>query len=446
MARLPRTPVDAVVDGFTHGGDGVVRIDGKAVFVPGALPGEHVRVQVVQDRRRWARARLVEVVEAAADRTIPPCPHARDCGGCDLQHVTPAGQLRLKTRVLREQLQRIGGIADPPVADCISVGPSLGYRSTARLHADDQGHLGFRRAGSHEVVPIDVCPVLDDATQAVRAAVGDSTGAAQVQVRATNVGDRAAVLEAGDEALVIDEVPDDVQIAVARTSRDVDESVGTASGGGSGPAMVRGSGIVTQRVGDHDLDVAVGGFFQVSVAGAQALVREVLHACRGGPGGSTGDGPSLAGHDVWDLYSGVGLFAVPLAVAGARVCAVEVDARATELCRGNAARAGVADRVAATAMDVRDFVQHEVAASPDHVARPDLVVLDPPRVGAGKEVMTALHALAPTLVVYVACDPAALARDARTLVELGWHMADVQPLDLFPMTHHVEAVATFRRP
>jgi len=425
VSRLPRTPLEATVDGFTHGGDGVARIDGKAVFVPGALPGERVRVRVEVDRKRWARAKLLDVLEAAPDRVAPPCPYAADCGGCDLQHVTPAGQLELKTRVVREQLQRIGRIEDPPVRDCVAVGTALGYRSQARMHATDDGRLGFHRRGTNDVVPVDRCIVLTDGAQSVRDGIGDATGAVEAALHATSTGNRAAVLTPGSGSVHLDDVPADLGVGVRRDHR---------------VEVIRGTGIVAERVADLDFEVAAGGFFQANVPGAEALVAAVLAEAM--PGG--GQGAALAGQVVWDLYAGVGLFSLPLARAGARVTAVEVVREAVGHLRDNAARAGLASRVEAIVDDVARFAARAVDPSARRPS-PDLVVLDPPRTGAGSKVMADLAGADPATIVYVACDPAALARDAKALGESGFHLRDAQPFDLFPMTHHVEVVTRFTR-
>jgi tRNA/tmRNA/rRNA uracil-C5-methylase (TrmA/RlmC/RlmD family) len=411
---LPRDPVPATVDGFTHGGEGVVRIEGKAVFVPGTIPGERVVVRVTDDRKRWARAELVEVVEPSPDRVTPPCPYVPDCGGCDLQHVAPPAQRRLKTRVVREQLERLGGLTDPPVADCRPVGDDVRYRTHARLHADDDGRLGFHRAGSHDVVPIADCLVLSEPAQRLREEVGDDTGAAEVVVRAhPSTSTRAVVLHPGPGGL--DLPGGDADLLLAQPD-------GTT-------AAIRGDGVLRERVGDVELAFDATSFFQVSPGAAEAIVTEVLAAA--------GD---VSGLVVWDLYAGVGLLAVPLARAGAEVLAVEGHAASAEHARANAEANDATVRV--EARDVRDVVRR--LTIPGEVADvPDVVVLDPPRSGAGEDVCAALAAAMPARIVYVSCDPAALARDAAVFAEHGYRLRHAQPLDLFPMTHHVETVATF---
>jgi tRNA/tmRNA/rRNA uracil-C5-methylase (TrmA/RlmC/RlmD family) len=411
---LPTTPLEATVDGFTHGGEGVARVEGKAVFVPGALPGEQVRVRVVEDRPRWARAELVEVLTPSADRTAPPCPYLPDCGGCDLQHATPEAQLRLKTRVVREQLERIGRLDDPPVADCLAVGPAAGYRTHAQLHAGPDGRLGFHRAGSHDVVPVGTCLVLAPAAQAVRDEVGDDIGAQRVAIRG-HAGGSAAVLTPGAGGM---DLPDGTADLL------LEQPDGSA-------VAIRGDGVCTEEVAGLALSFPATSFFQVNTAGAEALVAHVLEAA--------GD---LAGAVVWDLYAGVGLLSLPLARAGATVTAVEGDEAAADWCERNAAAHDLA--VLVEAADVRDFVDRAREAVGPH-GEPDVVVLDPPRTGAGPEVVAALAGLLPATIVYVACDPAALARDARALADRGYRLVGAQPLDLFPHTHHVEVVARFAR-
>jgi 23S rRNA (uracil1939-C5)-methyltransferase len=413
---LSREPQEATIDGFTHGGEGVARIEGKAVFVPGALPGERVVLRVVDDRARWARAALVEVRDPSPDRVEPPCPYVPACGGCDLQHARPTAQRALKTRVVREQLERLGGITDPPVADCDAVGPDVGYRTHAQLHAAPDGRLGFHRAGSHDVVPIDRCLVLTAAAQAVRDEVGDDTGAVEVAVRAhERTGATAAVLTPGPGPLELPEGRADLLLAQP-DGRTV---------------AIRGDGLLADEVAGLTYRFHADAFFQVTTAGAEALVEHVLAA--------VGD---AAGALVWDLYAGVGLLSLPLARAGAEVIAVEGHARAAEDARANAAAAGLAVTVLAEPVQA---VTRRAVTGDAALEAPEVVVLDPPRSGAGERVVEDLLRLAPPTIVYVACDVAALARDARALVDGGYRLTAAQPLDLFPMTHHVEVVATFAR-
>jgi len=417
---LSREPVTVEVDGITHGGEGVTRLEGKAVFVPGALPGEQVTIRVVEDRKRWARAALLEVVTPAADRADPPCPYVPDCGGCDLQHVTPAGQRVLKTRIVREQLTRLGRVEDPPVAPCRAVGPDLGYRAQARLHADEHGHLGFHRAASTEVVPIEQCLVLTSGAQALRDEVGDATGASEVRLRRFTAD--------GHGAVVLTPSPGPLELPGGEADLLLTQPDGRT-------VAMRGDGGIEVEIDGLGYQVPAMSFFQPGAEAAAALLSEVVAAA----------GP-VDGALVWDLYAGVGLLSLGLARAGAEVVAVEGDALATDAAVRNADRNGLHLEVRTEA--VARFLRRAAGATPAGPGTappdpPDVVVLDPPRTGAGAAVLTDLAALAPAAIVYVACDPAALARDTRTLTDLGYRLDRAQPLDLFPMTHHVEVVASF---
>ncbi|MDX1659074.1 MAG: class I SAM-dependent RNA methyltransferase [Nitriliruptorales bacterium] len=409
---LPTTPTDVEIDGFTYGGEGVGRIDGKAVFVPGTIPGETVRVQVVEDKKSWARAELLEVLAPSPDRVLPPCPYVHperehQCGGCDLQHITPARQRLLKTRVVREQLERLGGITDPPVAEIRVVGPDAAYRNRSRFHADEQGRLGFHEEGTHQVVPVDRCLILAPVPQALREAVGDESGAREVEVRG-HEGGAAIVIEPGEGPLELADADADLLLL---------QPDGTS-------VTMRGEGVLSETVGGITYRFPAAGFFQVNTLGAEAMVSEALAAAG-----------ELRGALVWDLYAGVGLFSIPLALAGAEVVAVAGDDDAAAWLAPNAEAAGATIRDVAA--DVREFVASPAARRDP----PDVVVLDPPRTGAGEDVCDRLADLAPATIVYVACDVAALARDAGRLVERGYRLTSAQPLDLFPHTHHVEVVA-----
>lgn len=403
------TPTTATlrIDGFAHGGRGVGRLDGKAVFVTGALPGELVEATITHDRRRFAEAVTVRVLEPAPGRVEPPCPYVPDCGGCDLQHAAPELQRNLKTRVVREQLERIGGQADPPVAECLEVGPAVGYRANVQLHADNRGRLGFHRARSHDVVPIERCLVATDPINQTLAALPGAGGAHRLAIRAHRDG-VALVVVPGHGPLEIPEVA---------TAVHIEQPDGTT-------VTLRGPDELRETIGDLDLAFGPADFFQVNPPGAAAIVAAVMKA--------VGD---VAGNLGWDLYAGVGLLSIPLARAGAEVVAVETSRSAARHAVANAHNADV--ELTVETAPVLDFVRRDThAADP-----PDLVVLDPPRDGAGPDVCTAIADLDVPLVVYVACDPASLARDVSTLTSAGYRLVGAQPLDLFPMTHHVEVVA-----
>jgi tRNA/tmRNA/rRNA uracil-C5-methylase (TrmA/RlmC/RlmD family) len=409
--------IEVIVDGFAHGGEGVGRIDGKVVLVAGALPGERVRVTVTDDHPRWSRARLVEVLLPSADRVTPPCPIAEDCGGCDLQHVDPTAARALKTRVVREQLARLGGFGDAAhtlVEDCRSAGPDLGYRNHVQLHAGPDGRLGFHRAGSHDVVPTAHCPVAIDGINTLLGRFGADSGASELALRV--LGDaRTAIVTPGDGPVAL---PDDVPTLALRQAD-------------GRPVVVRGEGSATLEVAGVTLYVPLDAFFQVSTSGAEALVALVRE--------SAGD---VRHRDVWDLYAGVGLLALPLASDGAHVLAVESVMSAT-MALGRAATEQELDVRVLT--EKVESVTRRAAGGDRSIDPPEIVIADPPRAGLGRRVIADLGRVAPSRLVLVSCDVASFARDARDLGAAGLRLERAVPLDLFPMTHHVEVVSTFVR-
>lgn len=409
--------IEVPVDGFAHGGEGVGRIDGKVVLVAGALPGERVRVRIVEDHPRWSRAELVEVLVASPDRVTPPCPVAEECGGCDLQHVAPDAARALRTRVVREQLARLGGFGDAAhvlVEDCRAVGPDLGYRNHVQLHAAADGRLGFHRAGSHEVVPIDHCPVADEHVNGLIARFGADSGAQELALRA--LGDaRVAVVTPGDGPVSL---PEGVPTLALRQADG--RSV-----------VVRGEGSATVDVAGVTLHVPADAFFQVNLAGAEALVA-LVRECAG----------DVAHRDVWDLYAGVGLLSLPLAADGAHVLAVESVMPATMALTRAATEQSLDVRVLTERVEQ---VTRRAAQGDRMLDPPEVVIADPPRSGLGRRIIEDLGKVAPSRLVLISCDVASFARDARDLGANGLTLERAVPLDLFPMTHHVEVVSTFVR-
>lgn len=385
-AREPRVE-DVRLHGFTHGGEAVGRMaDGKAVFVPLAIPGERVRVRVVDERARWARGELVEVLEASPDRVQPACELFGTCGGCALQHIAPERRLALLRQVLVDQLERIGGLVDPPVAPIRQAG-EWGYRNTARFALDSGNRLGYRVARSHRVVPVASCPLVHPRVQALRVEVGETYTLPAPEVREVVI--RAATQGEGATLITLP--------------------------GDSG-------GTITERVAGLDFRVSPGSFFQQNTAGAEILLELVREAAQARPGDRA-----------LDLYAGVGLFARGLAKDGAEVIAVEAGTSAVEDARENLADLP-AEIWHGSAEEALDELDGSV----------DVVVLDPPRAGAGNAVTAALAALGARVIVYVSCDPASLARDARTLAENGYRLELATPVDQFAQTAHLETVAVFR--
>jgi tRNA/tmRNA/rRNA uracil-C5-methylase (TrmA/RlmC/RlmD family) len=391
--------VEVTVGPPAHGGHCVARIGGphgQVVFVRHALPGEQVTVAVTERHRGYLRGDAIVIHSAAADRVTPPCPYAHPggCGGCDLQHVADGAQLAWKAAVVREQLARPGGLT-PAEIDDLGVrverlpGGRLGWRSRIRYAVDAAGRPGLLQHRSHQVVPVQRCRIAHPALQELDVLRRRWPGEDAVEVVASTGGDVSVVTGGGAVCSGPDEV---VELAVGRRWR-----------------------------------VPVGGFWQVHPAAADALVAAVLDLLE-----------PAAGESAWDLYGGSGLFAAALAGrTGARVTVVESEPDGVA-----AARTNLADRSGIEVVAARV----EVALPRRRITGPvDLVVLDPPRTGAGTRVVEGIMAAGPRAVAYVACDPAAMARDVAAFRAASWRLAAVRAFDLFPMTQHVECVALLTR-
>ena len=401
------TEFEVTVGPVAHGGHCVARHEGRVVFVRHSLPGERAVVRVTEDRHPgYCRADAVDILEASPDRVERPCPHSGPglCGGCDWQHVDPAAQRRLKAAVVREQLARLAGLDDVHLTVEELPGGPLRWRSRARFAVDRSGAAGLRRHRSHDVVVLDDCPItVEPAAQAVLGQRWPGAGAVDVSVDSTGAVTTTRLDRRGHPT----------SSRVVRPGGDLPE-VPTARG--------------ERRAGGRDWEVEGTGFWQVHPAAADALVDAV-----------SGFAAVRSGETVLDLYAGVGLFGGALAPAagpGGRVVCVESDEAACA-----AADANLADLPQAEVWqgDVDAEGLDELLA--ELGGAPDVVVLDPPRAGAGPAVSRLLAATGARAVVYVACDPAALARDVAAFAAAGYRLAAVRGFDAFPMTAHVECVA-----
>jgi tRNA/tmRNA/rRNA uracil-C5-methylase (TrmA/RlmC/RlmD family) len=391
------------VGAVAHGGFCVARHEGRVIFVRHTLPGELVRVSVTEGKANssYWRADAVEVVEAAEGRVEPPCPWAGPgrCGGCDWQHVTLEVQRELKAAVVREQLARLAKLdVEVVVEEVPGDSAGLDWRTRVTYAVSDTGQAGLRQHRSHHIVPIDECRIAHPLVRDVPLSGNRWPGGSAVDVSASPA--------TGDCLVLVDGKRD---ASFSSTPRD--------------------EPVVYEEVADRSFRVTGGGFWQVHPGAAEALRSAMLDALE-----------PEAGDTAADLYGGAGLFADALAERvgpGGRVTLVESD------------RVAVAD--ARHNLRDRDVVRIE-RGRVDHVLRrrgflrrADLVVLDPPRSGAGRAVVDLVTRLEPRRIAYVACDPAALARDLRFFAERGYALANLRAFDLFPMTHHIECVAMLVR-
>ncbi|PRY62592.1 23S rRNA m(5)U-1939 methyltransferase [Knoellia remsis] len=409
---------------IAHGGFVVARHEGRVIFVRHALPGERVVVRVTEGGAgdRFLRGDAVAVLVASPDRVAAPCPYAGPglCGGCDFQHVALSAQRGLKADVVREQLQRLAGLdVDVTVGPVPGDVDGLRWRTRTEFAVDEDGRAGMRRHRSHDVLPVEDCLIAGE------------------RVVGTGVlGQR------WDDVKAIDVVaPSDGEAVVVRVPvSDADEVP-----------------VVTETVAGQSIsrsfEVSARGFWQVHPGAAATFVDAVVAGLE-----------PRSGERCLDLYAGVGVFASALAEAvgeSGQVLAVESDAVAVAHARDNVAATPWVQVVAGRVDDVLGVESRGRVAGgrgrsrrrsgkprrPHSLMPPsaDLVVLDPPRTGAGAAVVGAVTALGPRAIAYVACDPAALARDTAYVMERGYELRSLRAFDAFPMTHHIECVAIFER-
>jgi 23S rRNA (uracil1939-C5)-methyltransferase len=415
------SPLVLSVERLTFGFDALAHHAGQVVFVPWAAPGDEVEVDVVERRRGYLRARLRRVRTPGPDRVPPPCPAFTTCGGCQWQHLAVDAQRAAKTALVAEQLARLGGLRDVPVLPIRAVPATLGHRARITLAVEGR-RLGYHRARSHTLVEIDACPIAAPAVDAHIAA------ARRWVERLRAVPERVGIAAtAGGVVLTAmgGVRPGAADVRATETLLAEEATVRGAVLTGGGARLVVGDPRLRVLVEpDLALEIPADAFTQVHPDANLLLVATVLEL-----------GAFAAGERVLDLYAGAGNFAMPIARRGAVVTAIERSAVAVAAARENAARLGLA----VTA--VEDDVAAALAALP--AGAWDAVVLDPPRAGAA-DAVPHLLARRPARIVYVSCDPATLARDARALVAGGYRLVRAQPVDLFPHTYHVETAAEFR--
>jgi 23S rRNA (uracil1939-C5)-methyltransferase len=407
----PDITVDLTIETMVNGGDGLARHQGKVVFIGGVLPGERVKARIIQRKKDFDRAELIQIVEASPDRIEPPCPAADRCGGCNWLHIHPEAQARIKVDLARALYERIGGFDPGKLA--IETGPPLGYRHRLQVHADAQGRLGFMGRGSAQVTAVDHCPVAHATLQPLFTSVGaalSSTPSASRQ----RLKPLARLHAFGHDTMG--------RAELHREDRP-------------NPGMP-GSGTVRVQVLGKTFAFPLNGFFQSNLTMLERLIPFALNGLKG----------SLA----LDLYSGVGLFAAFLQDHFTRVVALEEASHSVAFIAENAGRAvqvyqGRLEDLASSGLLAAGIAQiggEGMGQNGSGVGRkPDAIVVDPPREGLHADARQFLVQMAAPELVYVSCDVATQARDLKALLAHGYALSDLRLFDFYPQTHHLEAVA-----
>lgn len=411
--------LELTITSLSHAGEGIARLEGRVVFVPFALPGETVRTEIVEDKKNFQRARLVEVLQPSPNRVEPICKHyfspvtrSPACGGCQLQHLAYAAQVQYKTQQVIEQLVRVGGWSEAEarriVRPTVPAPQPFGYRNQVQFALTSEGQLGFKAAHSNASVPITECHIAAPALMHMRQ---------RLSVESVPELERVTLRASTDDELIIFESEADAP------EIEIDWPVSVALVRPDGASMaLAGRDYLIENIKGRPFKISAGSFFQVNTTVAEKLVNEVLAALT-----------LREGDTVVELYCGVGLFTAFIAPEVQRIIGIE------------AAESAVED--AATNLDEFENVEIYCAPAEDVLPtleiRPDVALIDPPRAGCAPEVLEALLNFKPRVIVYVACDSATFARDAKRLAAGRYRLEAVQPFDMFPQTQHVECVARF---
>ncbi|MEK8130899.1 23S rRNA (uracil(1939)-C(5))-methyltransferase RlmD [Paenibacillus filicis] len=458
----------ADIVGLGHDGEGVGRVNGFTLFVQGALPGEKVRVKVLKLKKQYGYAKLLGIVEASPDRVDAPCPIYSQCGGCQLQHLSYDAQLRWKRQLVVDNLERIGKLQVAGEGEGESTGivvhPTLGmsepwrYRNKAQVPigynpagpGSEEGGLvaGFYAQGSHRIIDMDACLIQheqnDDVVRVVKQAA-DSLG-----IRAYNeetgrgllrhvvarygfhTGEIMVVLVTNGESIPHrDELVGLIREAVPGVT-SICQNINTRTTNvifGDRTVVLWGRDVIYDTIGDIRFAISARSFYQVNPVQTEVLYRKAL------------DFAALTGEEtVIDAYCGIGTISLFLAQQARKVYGVEIVAEAIDDARANAQLNGMRNvqfETGPAEVVIPAWRQQGIA--------PDVIVVDPPRKGCDAALLETILAMQPERVVYVSCNPSTLARDLRVLEDGGYRTVEVQPVDMFPHTVHVESVALLVR-
>lgn len=458
VAKNDEVTIDII--GMNHDGEGVGRADGYTLFVPGALPGEKISAKVLKTKKQYGYAKMQMLVEASPARVEAPCEIYDRCGGCQIQHMDYAAQLDWKRQQVADSLQRIGKLDVRPfdaeeggvlVPQTLGMSEPWRYRNKAQVPmGQENGRLigGFYARGSHRIVDMETCIIQheanDEMVETVKSigrelgisAYDEESGRGLLRHVVVKVafatGEKMVVLVTNGERLPrVDDWVEEIKNRIPGV-KSICQNVNTRQTNvifGDVTTVLWGDEVIHDYIGDVKFAISARSFYQVNPAQTEVLYGKTLEYA-----GLTGN------ETVIDAYCGIGTISLFLAQKAKRVYGVEIVKEAIEDARKNAKLNGI------------ENAEFEVGASEDVIPRwkeqgitPDVIVVDPPRKGCDPRLLETILEMKPERVVYVSCNPATLARDLRVLEDGGFKTVKVQPVDMFPQTVHVEAVALLVR-
>ncbi|MCB0100499.1 MAG: class I SAM-dependent RNA methyltransferase [Anaerolineales bacterium] len=404
---------------LTYGGEAMGRLqDGRAVFVPFGLPGETVRIQLTQEKQNFARGEILEILNPSPDRIEPKCKHFTQCGGCHYQNLPYEKQLTAKADILRDQLQRIGKIENPPVQATIASPNQWNYRNHVQFHLTDDGKIGFINSQGRKTLPIEECHLPEATINAFRNDLQFESrmNLERVSLRSGADDDLMLILESETEETPELEIEADISIVHIYEDH---------------PVVIAGSNALTIQVLGVDFHVSAPSFFQVNTPMAEKMVQHLIANLQL---------PSTNNQSttLLDIYCGVGLFSKFFADKYAKVIGIE---SAPSSCEDFAINLDEFDNVELYEGSAEEILP---ALAPQ-LTQPTHMIIDPPRAGIDKFALDAILQINPQVIVYVSCDPSTLARDAARLIKGGYTLQHATPFDLFPQTYHIESISIFTR-
>lgn len=409
---MPST-YDVLLEKLTYGGEAMGRLpDGRAVFVPFGLPGENVKIRLVQDKQNFARGELLEVLTASPERIQPKCKHFGKCGGCHYQNMSYEKQLQAKTEILRDQLQRIGKIVDPPVKPMIASPLEWNYRNHIQFHLTAEGRVGFVNSKGNSTFPIEECHLPE---------AGINTFWPQLQFESNKDIERVSLRAGRDDELMVvleSESPETPEL-------EIEADVSIVHLFDEHPVVIAGQDDFTINILEKDFHVSAASFFQVNTKMAEKMIQH-LDTCL----------PVSLSTTVLDVYCGVGLFSKFFAPKCKLVIGIESSESACEDFGINLDEFDNVELYEGAAEEVLPGLAGRLDAS-------TYMIVDPPRAGIEKHALDAIINIKPQMIAYVSCDPSTLARDAARLILGGYRLVEVTPFDLFPQTYHIESISVF---
>ena len=404
---------DILLEKLTYGGEAMGRLpDGRAVFVPFGLPGEQVRVELTEDKKNFARGKLLEILKASPERIDPKCKYFGKCGGCHYQNLPYEKQLQAKTEILRDQLQRIGKIESPPIAQMVASPLEWNYRNHVQFHLTAEGKVGFINAKGNSTLPIEECHLPE---------AGINAFWPDLQFESNKDVERVSLRAGLDEELMVV-----LESESAETPElEIEADVSVVHLFDEHAVVIAGQDNLLFNILGKDFRVSAGSFFQVNTKMAEKMVQHLLTSL-----------PVSLSTTLLDIYCGAGLFSKFFAAKCQQVIGIETSESACEDFAFNLDEFDNVELYEGTAEEILPGLAGRLDSS-------TYAIVDPPRAGIERHALDAILSIKPQIIAYVSCDPSTLARDAARLINGGYRLVEVTPFDLFPQTYHIESISIF---